>query len=230
MPGSISSVGGTGSFLDGKAGRVSVDTSLGATADVSFSTGTFDVLQDSQYTLRAGRNFYLGVLNSGGDALTGGVVLQLNRAGEGADSTLVSRGALAIGFGGRSENGYFYAPSGSALLTYGGNVTIDRLSSASAPAYNPANGNAQLGGVNLVGQIFTTVNGLASGSVKINTTSGVVPGVVSTGSIFTRGGTAAEDTTVGLQGGSLEIKGTSVFIRGRIDTRGSDSLDGAATA
>ena len=61
MPGAISSVGGIGTFVDGKAGNVTVDTSLGSTADISFSTAILDVIQDSQYTLRAGRNFYLAL-------------------------------------------------------------------------------------------------------------------------------------------------------------------------
>ena len=82
--------------------------------------------------------------------------------------------------------------------------------------------------MNFLGQLFTTANGLASGSVKINKSDGVIPGVVSLGGVFTRGGVAAEDTVVGLQGGLVDIKGSRVDIGGRIDTRGSDSLNGGA--
>jgi len=234
MPNSISSTGGTGSFVDGKAGNVLIDNSLSEEADISFRTGLLDVIEDSQYTLLAGRDFYLAQIDAtdpDAPVVTSGVVLQLNRTAAGADFTLASRGSLTIGFGGSSKEGYFYAPSGSAILSYGGNVNIARLSTTTAPVFDANQGDKQPGGVNMYGAIFTTADGLASGSVAINPVAinqleDLTPGLVTLGSITTRGGVAAANTVVGSGGGAVNIKGTTVDIRGLINSSGGDSLDG----
>jgi filamentous hemagglutinin family protein len=234
MPNSISSTGGTGTFVDGKAGNVLIDNSLSERADISFRTGLLDVIEDSQYTLLAGRDFYLAQIDAtdpDAPVVTSGVVLQLNRTATGANFTLASRGSLTIGFGGSSEEGYFYAPSGSAILSYGGNVNFARLSTTTAPVFDANQGDKQPGGVNMYGTIFTTADGLASGSVAINPVAinqleGLTPGLVTLGSITTRGGVAAANTVVGSGGGAVNIKGTTVDIRGLINSSGGDSLDG----
>ncbi len=234
MPNSISSTGGTGSFIDGKAGNVFIDNSLSSTADISFSMGVLDVIEDSQYTLLAGNNFYLAQYDAGADAITGGVVLQLNRTAQGANFALASRGSVTIGFGGNNPDGYFYAPGGSAILSYGGEINISRLSLGAAPVYVKEDGDFQKGGVNIYGQLFTTVNELAAGAININ---GAIinergdlvdglDGVVTIQSANTRGGEAATDTVVGLSGGSVNVSGTTVEIISQINTSGGDSLDG----
>jgi hypothetical protein len=214
--------------VDGKAGDVIIDNSMASEGDIWFRSGVLDVIEDSKYTLLAGVNFYLAQV----DAPENGVVLQLNRTAEGADFALASRGSLIIGFGGKDADGFFYAPSGSAILSYGGAINISRLSTEAAPVYDADFLDRQKGAVNMYGQIFTTVNGLAAGSVSINKEQAdvvprdAVPGLVYLQSINTFGGEAAADTVVGLSGGSVSIRGTQVNLNGLINSSGGRSLDG----